>query len=473
DPLFLMFLDSAVQWAEDLSIYLIIDNHTFDPAVNTDPAVGDILVKVWVQLASRYANTSDKILYEVLNEPHGIVDAVWGSIQQRVIDTIRTVDNQHTIVVGGADWNGINGLNALPLYTDDNLLYTFHFYDPFIFTHQGASWVLDEMVDLRDVPFPYAADSMPAFPSSLMGTWIEGAFNNYVNEGNATAMGQQLDIVQQFVQARNVPVFCGEFGVFIPNSQPDDRKRWYEATRKALEDRGISWTIWDYKGGFGIFEPGGNDLFDHDLNVELIQSLGLQVPPQTHYISLPDTAGLFLYRDFVEKGVEVSSWISGGINLCQDEQTAFGQYVIEWTSGNRYESLNLDFVPNKDLSYLLSQDFALDFFIRSSNPNMEIDVRFLDTKTSDPNDHPWRMRYQLNASNVVLDGTWQHLYIPLSDFVEHGSWDNNQWYNPQGLFDWQAIDYLEFVLEEGALQGPISFDQIQLTDQDTATVGIE
>jgi len=473
DPLFLMFLDSAVMWAEDLGIYLIIDNHTFDPAVNTDPAVGDILVKVWVQLASRYESSSDKILYEVLNEPHGIADAIWGDIQQRVIDTIRTVDNTHTIVVGGADWNGINGLNALPVYTDNNLLYTFHFYDPFIFTHQGATWGSPSMADLRDVPFPYVADSMPAFPASLVGTWIENAFNGYANEGDAATIGQRLDVVQQFVQTRNVPVFCGEFGVYIPNSQPDDRVRWYDVTRKALEDRNIAWTIWDYKGGFGIFEPGGNDLFDHDLNTAMIQSLGLQVPPQTPFVILPDTAGLFVYRDFVEKGIEIGLGSSGGLDFYQNQQTAFGQYAIDWTSGNRYEALTFDFVPNKDLSYLLSQDYALDFFIKSDNPNMEVDVRFLDTKTTDPNDRPWRMRYQLNSSNMVLDGNWQHMYIPLSDFAEHGSWDDNQWHNPQGLFDWQAIDYVEFVLEEGDLQGPISFDQVQLTNQDTATVNVD
>jgi endoglucanase len=39
DPLFLNMLDQVVDWAEELQIHLILDNHTFDPAVNTSPDV--------------------------------------------------------------------------------------------------------------------------------------------------------------------------------------------------------------------------------------------------------------------------------------------------------------------------------------------------------------------------------------------------------------------------------------------------
>ncbi len=142
DPLFLEMLDQAVTWAEELQINLILDNHTFDPAANTDPAIGTVLIKVWTQMAEHYKGRSGYIFYEVLNEPHGISDALWGSIQQTVIDAIRLVDNAHYIVVGGAGWNSYNNLGNIPVYADTKLIYTFHFYDPFVFTHQGASWTV-------------------------------------------------------------------------------------------------------------------------------------------------------------------------------------------------------------------------------------------------------------------------------------------------------------------------------------------
>ena len=138
DPLFLEFLDQAVDWAEQLGIYLIFDNHTFDPAVGTDPNIGVILETVWTQMAEHYKDRSEYIMYEVLNEPHDISDQQWNAIQMEVVDAIRAVDQEHYIVIGPAGWNSFNNLAAMPLYTQEKLIYTFHFYDPFVFTHQGA-----------------------------------------------------------------------------------------------------------------------------------------------------------------------------------------------------------------------------------------------------------------------------------------------------------------------------------------------
>ena len=140
DPLFFYFLDQIVDWCEELEIHLILDNHTFDVTANTDPNVDKVLVPVWSQMAEHYQGRSTYLCYEILNEPHGIADARWGQIQQQVIIAIRAVDRVHTIVVTGAGWGSYNNLKFLPIYRDNNLIYSFHFYDPFMFTHQGASW---------------------------------------------------------------------------------------------------------------------------------------------------------------------------------------------------------------------------------------------------------------------------------------------------------------------------------------------
>ncbi|HEY8935726.1 MAG TPA: cellulase family glycosylhydrolase, partial [Cyclobacteriaceae bacterium] len=67
DSKFLSYLDQAVTWAEDLNIHLILDNHTFDPAVGTNPNIGEVLIKVWTQMALHYKDKSALIYYEVLN----------------------------------------------------------------------------------------------------------------------------------------------------------------------------------------------------------------------------------------------------------------------------------------------------------------------------------------------------------------------------------------------------------------------
>ncbi len=471
DPLFLRYLDSAVNWAEALDLHLILDNHTFDPAANTLPSVEGVLVKVWPQMAAHFNNRSAKLYYEVLNEPHGIAAATWGAIQGRVIDSIRKVDQTHTIIVGPADWNSYHALAQLPFYPDTNLIYTFHFYDPFLFTHQGASWVAPSMEPVQNIPFPYEAGRMPSVPGNLGGTWVGNSYQSYPAEGTTQRMSQLIQVAVDFQEARKVPVFCGEFGVYQPNSLAADRIRWYEAMYDLLETHQIGWTMWDYHGGFGLFEAGGNDLFDHDLNVALLAALNFNVPPQSPFVLSPDTAGFFVYRDFIEAKIQDGSYTDGALSFVAANQAAYQENHISWSGANQYQAINFDFRPNKDLSTLVSNDFAVDFFIRSSvmAEGDALDVRFMDTKTQDTGDRPWRMVYRVSPGMSDQIG-WKHVHIPLKDFAETGSWDNNQWYDPRGLFDWQAVDRLEFVSEQGGLVGTLDLDHIQVTDRDTARI---
>ena len=260
DPLFFFFLDQIIDWAEELQLHLILDNHSFDPSIDTSPAILDQLIAVWKQMAAHYKDRSTLVYYEVLNEPHGINDDTWNDMQQSVIDAIRSIDDKHTIIVGPAGWNGYDNLHYMPEYADDNLIYTFHFYDPFLFTHQGATWV-DPAIDIAGVPYPYDPIRMPDLPTKLIGTWIADIYNRYNLEATYGWVKNQIDIAVDFMNQRNVPLWCGEFGAFIPNSTTEDRARWLQIVRSYFEENGIAWSMWEFSSGFGIFEPGSNGLF--------------------------------------------------------------------------------------------------------------------------------------------------------------------------------------------------------------------
>ncbi|MDP1676214.1 MAG: cellulase family glycosylhydrolase [Bacteroidota bacterium] len=464
DPLLFDFLDRAVDWAEELGLHIILDNHSFDPAVSTAPSVVYILVPVWKQIAEHMKNRSALIYYEVLNEPHGIADITWNAIQQIVIDSIRSVDKFHTIIVGPAGWNSYGNLSLMPEYADTNLIYTFHFYDPFIFTHQGASWSDPSMVPLAGVPFPYDAARMPVFPSSLTGTWIQNEFNNYAVNGTFNKVKSLVDIAVNFKNSRNVRLFCGEFGVFIPNSNNQDRVLWYEFMRTYFKEKEIAWTSWDYQGGFGLFKANTDELFDYNLNIPLINALGFNAPPQKEFTIAPDSVGLYLYKDYVGTRIIESSYSSdNGLDFYSVDSPVEGKYCIRWSNALQYEQIGFDFKPTKDLSVLKNNGYVLDFWVRSSSPGLQFDVRFVDTKT-DSIDHPWRMRKTIKSSDVFWDGGWHQVRIPLINFVEHGSWDNNSWYTPVGAFDWKAIDRFDVVAEDtGGVGKELWLDNIQIT----------
>lgn len=470
DPIFLNYLDQVVDWCDDLSMHLIIDNHTFDVDSDTDPNIGAVLEIVWTQLALRYKNANDDIYFEVLNEPHGIADDVWNAIQLKVVEAIRKVNTKHTIIIGPASWNSYNNLSKMPVYNDDKLIYTFHFYDPFLFTHQGASWSNLDLV--QHIPFPYNAETMPQCPAEYKGTWVEDNYRGYSSNGTVQKVKQLIDIAVKFSTERNVPIFCGEFGVFDTYSDPAQRVFWYETVREYLEQKNIAWTIWDYHGGFGIFNKNGNNMFEHDLNVPLLEALGFNVPNQTPYSMRPDSVGFKIYTDMLQANLSNSSFGNGTRNFFSESYPNNGEYCIEWAQPGRYEVVGFDFVPNKDLSVLKENNFALSFLVRTNLPEAKIDVRFLDTKTDEPDDHPWRMKYTIDSELLLPDEQWHKVYVPLTSFSEGGSWDG-EWFNPNGKFDWTAVDKLEFVAEHiGFGESRMFFDDVVITNLDTAQVRV-
>jgi len=461
DPLFFEFLDQAVDWAEELQIHLLLDNHSFDPNVDTQPSIEVVLLKVWSQMASHYKTRSNYVYYEILNEPHGITTAVWCQIQQKVIDAIRTVDTKHAIVVGPSGYNSYNELANMPVYTDTNLIYTFHFYDPFVFTHQGATWT-SYMQDIAGVPFPYYASGMPTTPASAKGTWVESSLNNYKNDGSVAKVKQWLEVAINFKTSRNVRLFCGEFGVYIPNSPHADRVYWYDVVRKYLEEKGIAWTTWDYQGGFGLFEKGTSELFDYDLDTEILKSLNLNIPVQSEFVITPETKPFDIYTEYIGQAVFESGNAGNGTIDYYSSDAQAGKYSIYWTGSNQYAGPGFNFKPDKDFSKLVSSSYELDFWVKSDSPGTKFQVRFVDSKSAVAGDHPWRISYDIDQTKVTWNGTWQHLRIPLANFRETGSWDSS-WFNPEGKFDWKAVDRLEIISEFNALgTQKIWFDEIRV-----------
>ncbi|MBE5779266.1 MAG: glycoside hydrolase family 5 protein [Clostridiales bacterium] len=268
-------LDNVAAWCEELEMYIVLDFHNDCTADSFTPVdVDKILIPVWTQLANRYKDRSEYIVYEIMNEPHNIDIPLWNEIIARVHKVIRQIDQKHWVIVGGADWNSTAAMKTLPDFQDDRVIYNFHYYDPHTFTHQGASWCHMERV--IGLPFPYDADKMPPMPENP--TEVERrCFENYPEGGQLSAVIDCFDQYAEFSHKRNSPLFCGEFGCFmtVPN---DMRIQWYRIVTRLLAERGIARTSWDYFGTFGIFhrvERGVRPRFPEDLNRELLAAMDL------------------------------------------------------------------------------------------------------------------------------------------------------------------------------------------------------
>ncbi|MEO0333158.1 MAG: T9SS type A sorting domain-containing protein, partial [Bacteroidota bacterium] len=218
-----------------------------------------------------------------------------------------------------------------------------------------------------------------------------------------------------------------------------------------------------------LFEEGGSGLFEHDLNTPLLEALDFTAPAQTEYELLPESTGFLIYDDFVGEQINLLSPSNGRINLYAPDQPNNGQYCLYWTEAEQYNTIAFDFSPNKDFSQLVEDDYFLSLLIRGTDPSLRFDIRWVDTDMG-ADDLPWRMGVTIDNEAAPFDRRWHILRIPLSSFVEQGAWDG-EWHEPEGKFDWSTIDQLEIVAERqdfGSAQ--LWFDNIQLTNQDTAQV---
>ena len=226
----------------------------------------------------------------------------------------------------------------------------------------------------RILPFGLKASEV------ISSLWFENSYNNYDQEGTVANIHTLIDKAIAFKNNRNVPVYCGEFGVYRPYSPNDDRTYWYSQVCKYLEANGIPWTTWDYQGDFGLFKQGSNELFNYDLNVQLVDSLGLNAPPQQVLEIKPDSTGFNIYTDYIAKNiVESSNPIGGTIDFYSHDKPNNGNYCIFWTGSAQYGWVGFDLVPNKDMSMLVNENYALSFLVRGNSPGTNIEARFIDS----------------------------------------------------------------------------------------------
>ncbi|AEF82447.1 putative glycoside hydrolase family 5 [Leadbettera azotonutricia ZAS-9] len=461
DPLLFDLLDQAVDWAERYKIYIILDNHSSDGSNGpTADAIDAFLVPLWAQIADHYKNRSQFILYEILNEPYGISAEAWGLAQGKAIEAIRQKDKTHTIIVGGNEWNSIWALENLPIYNDKNLLYTFHFYDPHIFTHQGADWGDPPLLtNLEGLPFPASAHSIPALPPDLKGTAVEEDYKKYARLADPASLAETLDRAVQFSASRGgVPLFCGEFGVKIGSCLPEDRLRWYKTVAKLLAERSIAWANWDYNTNFGLFntEKGGN--INSDLDIEIASALGFTAPAQHPIEKIKNN--FIVYEDYTGQDVGINHWDQSVLDL-YNKEAAEGKYAVSWSKISTYSEFSFNLSPEIDWEYLTSQGYALEFKART-NKTAAFDVQLI--RYENAVSVPWRMRFSINKTNLPPDNQWHTIYIPLKEMKEQGAWINktSEWRDPKGLFAWDNIERLAFQAESELPGCIIYFDSIKI-----------
>ena len=230
DAKFAERVDWAIDQALNNKLNVIVNVHHYGEMDAEPDAQLPRLVGLWEQIAARYKDRPAAVYFELLNEPHDkLTEAKWNAALPKVLAAVRKTNPTRSVLVGPGQWNGIRALEKLELPKEDhNLILTVHCYDPFEFTHQGATWVK-------------GADKWKG--RKWAGTDAEQA-----------ALRAALDKAAAWAKEHDRPVFLGEFGAY-QEADTESRARWTRFMVREAERRGFSWAYWEFCSGFGAYDP--------------------------------------------------------------------------------------------------------------------------------------------------------------------------------------------------------------------------
>jgi endoglucanase len=277
---YLSYLDAALKMALDQNLSAIVDIHPSDDfkhQLATNDTFVEEYADFWRALAGHYATMDpNRVFFEILNEPELTDSYRWYGVQAKLADAIREGAPQHTIIATGAHWSDDDDLVFLEPIRDANVIYNFHYYEPHLFTHQGATWSVNYWRLLSGLSYPSdpknarkVAESIPDAQHRL--TVVRYGYDHW----DAARIDADIDQVSQWAKHWNVPVICDEFGAYRKKSNPDDRARWLADVRTALEKYGFGWAMWDYDGGFAVVNKANGQIA---ADPATMRALGLSVP---------------------------------------------------------------------------------------------------------------------------------------------------------------------------------------------------
>ena len=270
-------LDSSVQQILAAGLNVILDIHPEDSwktAMTKDESGPPKFYDFWTAFAEHYARTDpNRVFFEVMNEPILTDWYRWEGIQARAVERIRQVAPRHTLIATASSWGSLDATLAMEPLRDDDIIYTFHYYTPFWFTHQGAGWGSQNWVYLHGVPYPSTPENVRAVIGEEPDERAKLELERYGwDRWDAARIGSEFAAAAGWAERRHVPLYLGEFGVFRDYSIPAQRDTWISDVRTAAETKHFGWCMWDYQANFGLVTKGANGTVVDD---GVLRALGL------------------------------------------------------------------------------------------------------------------------------------------------------------------------------------------------------
>lgn len=219
DETWLQRVETVLDWGLERDLFVVVNAHHDDWIKQnyTDPAMRARFDSIWSQISLRFKDKPEKLIFEILNEPHGLTKEQNDELHQRILSIIRKSNPARLVIFQGHDWGGSNELLTAAIPDDDYVIGSFHSYDPYEFGLLGE------------------------------GTW--GA--SY----EVTALKDKFISVKNWSDINNIPVFMGEFGS-VRSCDYNSRMKHYKTYVELAQNYGFAYCAWDN----GVLDYSDNGL---------------------------------------------------------------------------------------------------------------------------------------------------------------------------------------------------------------------
>ena len=253
EPLGFRYVDLAVTWCRRHGLNLILDLHktagfsyeeTFGESGFFDSeSYQQRFFALWETFARRYGGDPEHIAFELLNEVRGNAADAWNQLAARTLAALRALNPTRTVIIGTANWNSCGDLARLQLHDDPNVIYTWHFYSPFEFTHQQGVLQAAPLFYNRKMPYPGDAERYRDFARTVHHQ--DNAYSglktidiNWMRQATQPAWDFQA-------QHPDKQVWCGEFGT-IRHIRTEYRENWMHDLISLLLEHHTPYCVWNY-----------------------------------------------------------------------------------------------------------------------------------------------------------------------------------------------------------------------------------
>lgn len=232
-PEFFERVDWVLDQARRQGLSVVLNTHHWEDFHQDPRKHAPQLEAIWTQIAERYRDRPESLVFEIFNEPHDMPAEIWNPIQLGVLRKIRKISPERVVIFSSLDWSSVKGLNDMQLpEKDPAVLATFHYYAPYPFTHQGAHWAKDS------------------------GRWLGTRWRDEKPEREA--IQRDFQTAANWSKKNGIPIYLGEFGAF-EKAPMEDRVLWTRRVVRTAEELGLPWCYWEFRSHFGVYNREKNE----------------------------------------------------------------------------------------------------------------------------------------------------------------------------------------------------------------------